>query len=323
MSPRPKHNRHLNEPPIVTGFVPINGDYELSDPVLLYLEEYESIKLSDYEGLTQLEASKRLQVSRPTFTRIYNSARQKVAKAFVENKRISIEGGNVTFKDNWYYCDCCNTVFRIKDISITDDTCCPVCNCMSTSTIQNSGNWPLCFIKSKRKKQYKHGRRIKGNCICPKCDFTIPHESGVPCSSLLCPDCDIRMICENSEHHKLILYKRKNRIMKKIALPTEGGKLSHHFGHSREFYFIEIEDNKIIATYVKEPPPHAAGTIPRWLIAESVTDLLVGGIGPKAIDLLYAANINVYIGVETDTPDNLALNFINGKLKYGQNYCHH
>lgn len=111
--------------------------------------------------------------------------------------------------------------------------------------------------------------------------------------------------------------------MKKIALPVENGKLSHHFGHTREFIFFEIEDNKIIKKSSNEPPPHAEGTIPRWLVAEKVTDLLVGGIGPKAIEILYAAGINVYVGVEVDSPDNIALDFINGDLKSGQNYCHH
>lgn len=111
--------------------------------------------------------------------------------------------------------------------------------------------------------------------------------------------------------------------MKKLALPTEGGKLSHHFGHSREFYFFEIEGNSIINKYIGEPPPHAEGTIPRWLASENVSDLLVGGIGPKAIDILYASGINVFVSVEVNTADNLALDFINGDLKFGQNYCHH
>lgn len=111
--------------------------------------------------------------------------------------------------------------------------------------------------------------------------------------------------------------------MKKLAFPTENGALSHHFGHSREFYFFEIEGNNIIKKYTLEPPPHAEGTIPKWLAANKVTDILVGGIGPKAVEILYANGINVFVGVEVDKPDNLALDFINGDLKFGQNYCHH
>jgi predicted Fe-Mo cluster-binding NifX family protein len=111
--------------------------------------------------------------------------------------------------------------------------------------------------------------------------------------------------------------------MKKLAFPTDGGKLSQHFGHSREFYFFEIENNKIVKKYTIEPPAHAEGTIPRWLAAEKVTDLLVGGIGPKAVEILSAAGINVFVSVEVDIADNLALDFISGDLKFGQNYCSH
>lgn len=111
--------------------------------------------------------------------------------------------------------------------------------------------------------------------------------------------------------------------MKKLAIPLDNGSLSHHFGHAPEFRFYQIEDNKIVATDVKNPPAHAEGTIPRWLMAEGVTDLLVGGIGPKAIQILNDANINVYVGVEAGDGDTLANKFVSDDLKFGQNYCHH
>jgi len=109
----------------------------------------------------------------------------------------------------------------------------------------------------------------------------------------------------------------------KLAVPTDNGYLSQHFGHSTIFVFFEIENNKIIKKEEKIPPPHSEGTIPRWLISENTTDILTAGIGPKAVQLLYANGINVYVGVEINTPDNLALDFINSNLKFGQNYCHH
>jgi len=111
--------------------------------------------------------------------------------------------------------------------------------------------------------------------------------------------------------------------MKKLAMPLEGGKLAHHFGHSQLFHFFEIEDNKILNSYTREPPPHQEGVIPRWLASEKATDLLVGGVGPKAVEILYAHGINVLVGVDSDEPNNLALDFINGDLKFGNNSCNH
>lgn len=33
-----------------------------------------------------------------------------------------------------------------------------------------------------------------GNCICPNCGETVPHQRQVPCTSLQCPKCGSRMI---------------------------------------------------------------------------------------------------------------------------------
>lgn len=208
MSPRPKRNRQLEEPPIVAGFVPKNDDYDPSEEVILHMEEYEAIRLSDYLGLTQLESSKRLQVSRPTFTRIYDLARKKVAKAFVENKGISIEGGDVVFRDNWYNCNHCHSVFKVSIKNLVDDSICPVCHDHDVSHIQDSGNRAIVYGNRKRRAGSRN-KGVEGNCICPKCDYQLPHKAGVPCSSFLCPVCNIRMIRQNSEHHKIILNKRK------------------------------------------------------------------------------------------------------------------
>jgi len=47
--------------------------------------------------------------------------------------------------------------------------------------------------KFKEKIEKAEGKGPDGDCVCPKCDFRVPHERGIPCSSLKCPKCDINL----------------------------------------------------------------------------------------------------------------------------------
>lgn len=33
-----------------------------------------------------------------------------------------------------------------------------------------------------------------GNCVCPKCGKTVPHQQGTPCSQVKCPGCGATLI---------------------------------------------------------------------------------------------------------------------------------
>jgi len=105
--PRPKLHRRINHPPVMEGFKPFGISILNLEPVILLYEEHESIRLMDYEVLTQEQSAERMNVSRPTFTRIYEKARRTIAQAFVEGKAIFIEGGNYHTDDCWYRCEKC------------------------------------------------------------------------------------------------------------------------------------------------------------------------------------------------------------------------
>ena len=78
----------------------------------MHYDEYECINLVNYQGLAQELAAEKMGISRPTFTRVYNRALKKIAKAFVECMAIEIEGGNVEFEKQWYKCTKC---FKLID----------------------------------------------------------------------------------------------------------------------------------------------------------------------------------------------------------------
>lgn len=80
-----------------------------NERVTLCVEELESIRLMDFEGLDQQEAAKRMEVSRGTFQRILYEARRKVAEALVQGKSIVVEGGNYAISET-----ACNTLKRCK-----------------------------------------------------------------------------------------------------------------------------------------------------------------------------------------------------------------
>jgi len=89
------------------GFKPFGIEERKFEPVTLTYEEYESIRLVNYDQLPQDKAAIMMAVSRPTFTRIYNKALKQIAKSFVEGIPIEIEGGNYKLEKDWYRCKKC------------------------------------------------------------------------------------------------------------------------------------------------------------------------------------------------------------------------
>lgn len=112
---RPEKNRKISQPPIMKGFKPYGIPKCKLETLQLTLEEYESIRLVNYERLPQKEAAVLMNVSRPTLTRIYNKALKNISKAFIEGKAIVIEGGNYEFDKDWYRCKNCHNLVEGKD----------------------------------------------------------------------------------------------------------------------------------------------------------------------------------------------------------------
>ena len=105
--PRPKRERLICNPPQMQGFRPFGIPMDKIETVTLTFDEYESINLLDYKLLNQEQAAEKMNVSRPTLTRIYESARRTIANAFIEGKAIIIAGGNVYFEQDWFRCKKC------------------------------------------------------------------------------------------------------------------------------------------------------------------------------------------------------------------------
>ncbi len=111
-------------PPLIKGMSVSGVRGRRSNEVFMLLEEYEAIRLLDYEMLNQEQAALKMEVSRPTLTRIYDEARQKVAAAFVEGRDLVFRGGVVTFTEEWFKCTRCKHNFPAAD---EHPLVCPAC----------------------------------------------------------------------------------------------------------------------------------------------------------------------------------------------------
>ena len=91
--PRPFKCRRVCGTPGADYFKPRGIPLSDLQEVGLTLDEFEAIRLADLDGLKQVDAAKRLKISRPTFSRIVASARNKIADGLVNIKALRIEGG--------------------------------------------------------------------------------------------------------------------------------------------------------------------------------------------------------------------------------------
>lgn len=192
MSPRTKRLRKISKPPTVSGFRPYGNTSgaEAATNVFLHIEEYEAIRLCDYEMMNHHQAAAIMDVSRPTLTRIYARARQKIAQALVEGSQIIIEGGKIYFDSDWYSCSGCGCYFNHpeKDKAIE---ACPLCG---SNQIENY---------EKNPDEINEPKPIcRDICVCPKCGFTKEHQFGKPCRSEICPVCNSGLVRQNQTETK-------------------------------------------------------------------------------------------------------------------------
>lgn len=95
---RRKKPREVFSLPQNWGFQPISN-YEGKPIVVLTVDEYETIRLVDKEGISQEECGAYMNISRATVQRIYAAARRKIAQSLVEGLPLQIEGGDYHLKN--------------------------------------------------------------------------------------------------------------------------------------------------------------------------------------------------------------------------------
>ena len=236
MAARPFRNRKIMSSIVVDYYKPRGIPLNLLSEVVLRPDEFEAIKLSDFEEMYQADAAEKMGVSRQTFGNIIKSGHKKIAEALIKGKAIRIEGKVEDMsKDNILECNECNYSWRSKEL---DSQVCPKCGsndvCVhayycpgrkhgvevrKNSRVKENmkdmevvmpgkdGTGPLGNVpKGSASRGVGQGGKGRmggpysagpgGSCICPGCGYKKAHIAGQPCSSLECPKCGIKMTRE-------------------------------------------------------------------------------------------------------------------------------
>ncbi|MFO7734636.1 MAG: DUF134 domain-containing protein [bacterium] len=151
---RPKKQRMIKHPPPFRKFKPAGIPGKVVESIILSIDEYEAIRLADYEGFSHAESAEKMCVSRSTFSRLIEIARKKFAKLIVEGKSLDIEGGDIHFYRDSITCQNCGHIFN-DEIS-GKKTSCPQCG--SSDIIRHAeqlGHGQCCHRFNRQTGSYK------------------------------------------------------------------------------------------------------------------------------------------------------------------------
>lgn len=189
---RPRGIRKIFQEPKIRCFKPdFDSDKDNIKLIEITIDEFEAIRLKDYQGIKQRKAAEIMDVSQPTFHRILNLARGKIAKALVEGKIIEIKGGDLVADKERYKCKSCGFEWYSPDKEYEQ---CPDCKSEDIYKIDvvEDIQRPIGKPGIGRKRGYV-GRGMGSGppraCKCPNCGYETGKTPGVPCRNTKCPEC--------------------------------------------------------------------------------------------------------------------------------------
>lgn len=230
--PRPCKRRRVCMKPNYVEFLSVGSVSK--EKVNLTVDEFECLRLLDYEQITQEECAKKMNIARTTVTSIYQDARYKLMDAIINGKKVEISGGN----------------------------------------------YELCL---------EHPDCMGYNCLIDN----------------------------------MLIKERKEDVYMRIAVTYENNEVFQHFGKTQQFKVYDINENKIISSFILDSNGAGHGALAEVLRKNGVDLLICGGIGNGAVNALAKNNVKVCAGASGNT-DELVEKYLKGELDLsGASNCNH
>ncbi len=106
----------------------------------------------------------------------------------------------------------------------------------------------------------------------------------------------------------------------KLAISTDGGNVSAHFGRCPSFTIVDIENGKVAGKDEISNPGHHPGFLPQFLHEKGVSCIIAGGMGARAEQLFAEQGIERIIGISGKI-DDVINQVVNGTLTDGESLC--
>ena len=106
----------------------------------------------------------------------------------------------------------------------------------------------------------------------------------------------------------------------RIAISTDRGNVSAHFGRCPSFTIVDIENGRVTNKEEIVNPGHHPGFLPQFLHDKGVSCIVAGGMGQRAVQLFAEQGIERVVGISgtiNDVVDKIA----GGKLEGGESLC--
>lgn len=159
--PRPKKIKIVNFKPEITYFKPQGVPLRDLKEEEITIDELETLRLSNIEKLSQIDAAKKMKIHQSTFQRTLSRANVKLTNALVFGKAIKIYGGEYKMPGR-----------------------------------DGTGPVGTGFGRGKGRMGGPNATGPTGVCKCPKCGYEETHPRAKPCNQTKCPKCETLMIRE-------------------------------------------------------------------------------------------------------------------------------
>lgn len=159
----------------------------------------------------------------------------------------------------------------------------------------------------------------------------IAQAHAIPVLAKLPIDPEISMACDRGaiEDYETIwfddiakkLHTMEKQTMMKIAVASDNGNVSGHFGHCESFMIFDCENESIVKAETVANPGHRPGFLPVFLHEKGANVIISGGMGGGAVDIFNEKGIEVVVGA-TGPAKDAAEAYLAGKLESTGSVCH-